>query len=118
MEPLPKDGKLACPNCGGARVTTRPTREFPDGRTFRRRMPLVRILIWVPVLSVLTLASWKLVLVVLTIAGVMAWHAAWMNARGMAASSPKEVHTCRRCGYSWKHAPGDPEPTTLDRSAR
>jgi hypothetical protein len=108
--------KLTCPSCGGARVRTRRTREFPDGRAFRRRMPLVRILIWVPVLSVLTLASWKLVLAVLLIAGTTAWFAAWGNARDAAATQRWETHTCRRCGSTWKHVPGDPEPAPSDRA--
>ncbi len=108
--------RLTCPSCGGRRVDTRKTREYPDGRTFKRRMPLVRLLIWVPVLFVLTLAAWKAMLVILLIAGATAWYAAWQNARGTAASSPKEVHTCRQCGYTWKHAPGDPEPAPFHRA--
>jgi len=73
-------------------------------------MTLVRFLVWLPVLSVAAMASYKAAFVVLAIAGITGGLARWHNTRGIANSVPKETHVCRRCGYAWSHAPGEPEP--------
>jgi len=102
--------KVRCPSCDGTRVDTRQVRELAGGATFRRRMPLVRFILCIPIASLMTVVSFKAALLVLAIGGVMAGLARWHNNRGLARSVPKEVHTCRQCGYTWKHAPGEPEP--------
>jgi hypothetical protein len=73
-------------------------------------MPLLRLILCIPVASLMTVVSFKAALVVLAVGGAMAGVASWQNTRGLATSVPKEVHTCRGCGYTWKHAPGEPEP--------
>jgi rubredoxin len=109
--------KLQCPRCGAKRVDTRQIREYAGGRVFKRQMPLVRFLVFVPVVSVLELVSFKAMLAALAIAGLWAALANWHNKRGMAVTTPKELHACRQCGYSWQHAPGTPEPAPFGPAA-
>jgi hypothetical protein len=91
-------------------VDARSVREFPSGATFRRQMPLVRFLAFVPVMSVMEMVSFKAMLVTGAAGGLTAGLATVHNRRGMAASRPMEMHACRSCGYGWKHAAGEPEP--------
>ena len=102
--------KLRCPRCGGQSVDTRTIRAVPGGAVFKRQMPLVRFLVWVPVMSVAAMASYKVAFAALALAGLTGWLASRHNARGITRSSPKETHACRQCGYDWSHAPGEPEP--------
>jgi hypothetical protein len=102
--------KLQCPRCGATRVDTRQVREYSNGRVFKRQMPLVRFLAVVPIASVLELVSFKAMLAAVALGGALAALANWHNKRGQALTTPKEMHACRQCGYSWKHAPGTPEP--------
>ena len=102
--------RLQCPSCGSNKVDTRQVRELRSGAVFRRQMPLVRFVLWVPVMSLMELVSFKAMLVTLGLAGITAGLATIHNRRGIAASRPLETHACRRCGYEWKHAPGEPEP--------
>jgi rubredoxin len=109
--------KLQCPRCGTNRVDTRQIREYSNGRVFKRQMPLVRFLVFVPVASVLELVSFKAMLVTVAIAAAWAGLANWHNKRGTALTTPKEAHACRQCGYSWEHAPGTPEPAPFGPAA-
>jgi rubredoxin len=109
--------KVQCPRCGANRVDTRQSREYGNGRVFKRQMPLVRFLLFVPIASVLELVSFKAMLATLVIAAIWAGMANWHNKRGMTQTLPKEMHTCRQCGYSWAHAPGMPEPAPFGPAA-
>jgi hypothetical protein len=102
--------KARCPRCDKTRIDTSQVRELPDGTPFRKRWPLVRCLLWAPIISLSSLIAFKAVFVTLVLAGATVASAVWRNRRGMEASRPKEVHSCRQCGYSWKHAAGEPEP--------
>jgi rubredoxin len=102
--------KLRCPSCGGRRVDTRLIRVLRNGATFKRQMPLVRFLVWLPVLSVSAMASYKVAVVVLALAGSTGLLARRHNTRGIASSVARETHVCRECGHAWSHAPGEPEP--------
>jgi rubredoxin len=102
--------KLRCPSCGSNKVDTRQMRELRTGVPFKRQMPLVRFVMWVPVISLMEMVSFKAMLVTAGLGGLTAAAASWHNRRGIAASRPLEAHACRQCGYEWKHAPGEPEP--------
>ena len=101
---------LPCPRCGSTAVDTRSVREMPNGAVFKRQMPLVRFLLFVPVMSIMEMVSFKAVLVTAAIAAAFAGMASLHNRRGMAASRAFEMHACRKCGYGWKHPAGEPEP--------
>jgi hypothetical protein len=101
---------LPCPRCGATAVDTRSVREMPNGATFKRQMPLVRFLAFVPVMSLMEIVSFKALLVTAAAGGAYAGLAAFHNRRGLAASRPFEMHACRKCGYGWQHPAGAPEP--------
>lgn len=99
-----------CPRCGSTAVDTRSIRELPTGAVFKRQMPLVRFVAFVPVMSLMGMVSFKALLVTAAAGGAYAGLASLHNRRGMAASRPFEMHACRTCGYGWKHPAGEPEP--------
>jgi hypothetical protein len=99
-----------CPRCGSTAVDTRAFRELPNGRPFKRQMPLVRFLVFVPIMSIVEMVSFKALLVTGAVAGGTAALANVHNRRGLAASRQMEMHACRQCGYGWQHAAGEPEP--------
>jgi rubredoxin len=109
--------KLQCPRCGATQVDSRQMREYGNGRVFKRQMPLVRFLVFVPVASVLAPVSFKAMLATVAFGGLWAGLANWHNKRGVAQTTPTEMHACRLCGYSWKHAPGTPEPAPFGPAA-
>ena len=99
-----------CPRCGSAAVDTRSVRELPNGAVFKRQMPLVRFLAFVPVMSLMEMVSFTALLVTGALGGAVAGLASLHNRRGLAVSRPFEMHACRKCGYGWQHPAGEPEP--------
>ncbi len=111
---MAKGPRVACPRCGAQKVDTRVVRERPNGQPFKRQMPLVRFLVFVPVISVMEMVSFKAMLVTLGVAGGTAGLANLHNRRGLVTSRAIEQHVCRSCGQEWRHPVGEPEPARFE----